>query len=160
MAANGTFNVGVFMPTEFINSDAGRTKSYTLTATDRGTPGLTASTTVTLVRVGAAVKPARVRRNLGKKVRWSVYGAPSGAKIYLHWTYKGRRKATRRLGTARGACGVGHKKLPFLPVSARSGTWKVYFTAGKRYSRKKALFRIDLSVIRSFRSAASAATVR
>lgn len=145
------------MPTEFINSSSGRTKTYTLTATDQVTPGLVASTNITFVRVGAAIKPARVRRNLGRKVRWSAWGVPTGAKLYLHWTFKGRRYAVRKLGTAKGACGIAHKKLPFLPVAARTGTWKVYYTAGKKLRRKKAFFRMDLSVFRTFSS--SAATV-
>jgi hypothetical protein len=157
LAADGSFNVGVFMPTEFISSDTGRTKTYTLTATDRETPGLAAQTNVTFVRVGAAIKPARVRRNLDRKVRWSQWGAPTGARIYLHWTFKGRRYAVRKLGTSKGACGVTHKKLPFLPVRARTGMWKVYYTTGKKLNRRKALFRMDLNVFRTFRS--SAATV-
>jgi hypothetical protein len=160
LAPDGSFTVGVFMPTEFINSSSGRMKTYTLTATDRQTPGLVASTNVTLVRAGAAVKPARVRRNLRKRVRWSVYGAPSGARMYVHWTFKGRRRATLWLGPATGPCGIAKKRLPFLPVRARTGTWKVYFTAGKRFERKRALFRIDISVIRTSSSAASAARVR
>ena len=157
LAADGSFSTGVFMPTEFINSSSGRTKTYTLTATDPITPGLVASTNITFVRVGAAIKPARVRRNLGRKVRWSAWGVPTGAKLYLHWTFKGRRYAVRKLGTAKGACGIAHKKLPFLPVAARTGTWKVYYTAGKKLRRKKAFFRMDLSVFRTFSS--SAATV-
>jgi hypothetical protein len=158
LAADGSFNVGVFMPTAFISSAAGRTKTYTLTATDRQTSGLAASTDVTFVRVAAAVKPARVPRNLGRKVRWSVWGARTGARMYLHWTFKGRRYAVRRLGRARGACGVAHKRQPFLPVVPRSGTWKVYITASRKLRRKQALFRIDLNVFRTFSS--SAATVR
>jgi hypothetical protein len=157
LAADGSFSTGAFMPTEFIRSSSGRTKTYTLTATDRVTPGLVASTNITFVRVGAAIKPARVRRNLARKVRWSAWGVPPGAKLYLHWTFKGRRYAVRKLGTAKGACGIAHKKLPFLPVAARTGTWKVYYTAGKKLRRKKAFFRMDLNVFRSFSS--SAATV-
>ncbi len=157
LAADGSFNIGVFMPTEFIRTETGRTKTYTLTATDRETPGLVAQTNVSFVRVGAAIKPARVRRNLGRKVRWSVWGPPTGARIYLHWTFKGRRYAVRKLGTAKGACGIVHKKLPFLPVAARTGTWKVYYTAAKKLNRKQALFRMDLNVFRTFSS--SAATV-
>jgi hypothetical protein len=157
LAADGSFNTGVFMPTEFISSDTGRTKSYTLTATDRQTPSLVASTNVTFVRVGAGVKPSDVPRNLGRKVRWSVWGPPTGARMYLHWTFKGRRYAMRRLGTARGACGNARRRLPFLPVAPRSGTWKVYITAGRKLRRKQALFRIDLNVFRTFSS--SAATV-
>jgi hypothetical protein len=155
LAVDGSFSVGVFMPTEFIRSETGRTKTYTLTATDRTTPGLVASTNVTFVRVGADVKPARVGRNLGRRVRWSVWGPPTGARMYLHWTFKGRRYAVRRLGTAKGACGIAHKRLPFLPVAPRAGTWKVYFTAGRKFKRKQALFRIDLSVIRTFGSSAA-----
>ena len=157
LAADGSFSTGAFMPTEFIRSSSGRTKTYTLTATDKVTPGLVASTNITFVRVGAAIKPARVRRNLARKVRWSAWGVPPGAKLYLHWTFKGRRYAVRKLGTAKGACGIAHKKLPFLPVAARTGTWKVYYTAGKKLRRKKAFFRMDLNVFRSFSS--SAATV-
>jgi hypothetical protein len=157
LAADGSFSTGAFMPTEFIRSSSGRTKTYTLTATDRVTPGLVASTNITFVRVGAAIKPARVRRNLARKVRWSAWGVPPGAKLYLHWTFKGRRYAVRKLGTAKGACGIAHKKLPFLPVAARTGTWKVYYTAGKKLRRKKAFFRMDLNVFRSFGS--NAATV-
>jgi hypothetical protein len=157
LAADGSFSTGAFMPTEFIRSSSGRTKTYTLTATDRVTPGLVASTNITFVRVGAAIKPSRVRRNLARKVRWSAWGVPPGAKLYLHWTFKGRRYAVRKLGAAKGACGIAHKKLPFLPVAARTGTWKVYYTAGKKLRRKKAFFRMDLNVFRSFSS--SAATV-
>jgi hypothetical protein len=157
LAADGSFNVGVFMPTEFIRSSAGRTKTYTLTATDRATPGLVASTNVTFVRVGANVRPSRVGSNLGRRVRWSVWGPPTGARMYMHWTFRGRRYAVRRLGTAKGACGIVHKKLPFLPAAPRSGTWKVYVTAGRRLNRRRALFRIDLNVFRTAKS--SAATV-
>jgi hypothetical protein len=160
LAVDGSFTVNVFMPTEFIRTESGRMKSYTLTATDRETPGLVASTNVTFVRAGAAVKPARVRRNLKKKVRWSVYGAPSGAPVYAHWTFKGKKRATRKLGTAAGACGIVHRRLPFLPAAQRTGTWKVYMATSKRFSRKTALFRFDLSVFRTFSSRASAASVR
>jgi hypothetical protein len=160
LAADGSFTVNVFMPTEFIRTESGRMKTYTLTATDRETPGLVASTNVTFVRAGGAVKPARVRRNLRKKVRWSVYGAPSGAPVYAHWTFKGKKRATRKLGTAGGACGIVHRRLPFLPAAQRTGTWKVYMTTSKRFSRKTALFRFDLSVFRTFSSRASAASVR
>jgi hypothetical protein len=157
LAADGTFNIGVFMPTEFIRSSTGRTKTYTLTATDRVTPGVVASTNVTFVRVGANVRPSRVGSNLRRKVRWSAWGPPTGAKMYLHWTFEGRRHAVRKLGRAKGACGIVHKKLPFLPAAPRTGTWKVYFTAGRKFNRRRALFRIDLNVFRTFRS--SAATV-
>jgi hypothetical protein len=160
LAADGSFLTNVFMPSEFINASSGRTKTYTLTATDRETPGLTASAQVRLVRAGVTTKPARVRRNVGRKVRWSVFGAPTGARIYAHWTFKGRKRATRRLGVARGACGIARKRLPFVAARPRTGIWRVYFTRGKRYSRGRAMFRVDLSVFRTFASDARGAGVR
>jgi hypothetical protein len=160
LAADGSFATNVFMPSEFISSSSGRTKTYTLTATDRATPGLTASAQVTLVRAGVTTKPARVRGNVGRKVRWSVFGAPTGARMFAHWTFKGRRLATRRMGAARGACGIARKRLPFVPVRPRSGIWKIYFTRGKRYSRRRALFRVDVNVFRTFASDARSASVR
>jgi hypothetical protein len=160
LAPDGSFVANVFMPTEFISSSAGRTKTYTLTATDPVNPGLTASAQVTLVRAGITTKPARVRRNVRRKVRWSVFGAPTGSRIYAHWTFKGRKRATRSVGRARGACGIARKRLPFVPVRPRSGIWKVYFTRGKRYSRRRALFRVDVSVFRTFASDARRAGVR
>jgi hypothetical protein len=160
LAADGSFGTNVFMPTEFISSSSGRTKTYTLTATDRATPGLTASAQVTLVRAGVTTKPARVRRNVGRKVRWSVFGAPTGARIFAHWTFKGRKRATRRMGRARGACGIARKRMPFVAARPRTGIWRVYFTRGKRYSRKRALFRVDVSVYQTFASGARSAGVR
>lgn len=159
LAADGSFLTNVFMPTEFISSSSGRTKTYTLTATDRNTPGLTASAQVTLVRAGVTTKPARVRRNVRRKVRWSVFGAPTGARIFAHWTFKGRKRATRRMGRARGACGIARKRMPFVAARPRTGTWRVYFTRGKRYSRKRALFRVDVSVYQTFASGARSAGV-
>jgi hypothetical protein len=160
LAADGSFVTNVFMPSEFISSSSGRTKTYTLTATDRATPGLTASAQVTLVRAGVTIKPARVRRNVRRKVRWSLFGAPTGARMFAHWTFKGRKLATRRVGVARGACGIARKRLPFVPVRPRSGIWKVYFTRGKRYARRRALFRVDVNVFRTFASDARSAGVR
>jgi hypothetical protein len=146
LTAAGVFGTNVFMPTDFISSSAGRTKTYTLTATDRQTPGLAASAPITLVRAGMAVKPSRLRSNLEQLVRWSAYGAPTGAGLWLHWTFKGNVQARRKLGQAKGACGIVHKRLPFLPVRARNGIWKVYVSRGKRFSRKRALFRADFNV--------------
>ncbi|HEY1277410.1 MAG TPA: hypothetical protein VGF25_21055 [Thermoleophilaceae bacterium] len=154
-ATNGSFTKALLMPTDFIRTGAGRTKTYTLTATDRLTPGLVASAPVTFVRAGVSVRPSHLRRNLSRKVRWSTYGAPTGAKLYGHWTFKGRKKATRSFGRARGACGISHKRAPFLPTRPRNGTWKVYVTIGKRFSRKKALFRVDLNVFSFFSSRAA-----
>src|SRR5262245_11521304 len=84
LGADGSFGKNLLMPSNFIRSQSGRVKTYTLTATDRATPGLTASTRVTFVRVGLDMKPAQVRHNVHKRVRWSVYGVPTGASLFAH----------------------------------------------------------------------------
>jgi hypothetical protein len=160
LAADGSFLKNALMPTDFIRSGSGRLKTYTLTATDRQTPGLSASTQLRFVRAGVAIRPRRVRRNLARRVRWSVYGAPSGVRIYAHWTFKGRRFATRRLGRAAGPCGVVHRRAPFLPVRPRTGSWRVYFTPGRRFSRRRAFLRMDLSVFRTSSSTAATRGLR
>jgi hypothetical protein len=149
LAPDGSFQRNALMPADFISSDAGRTKAYTLTATDRQTGG-TVSTPATFVRAGAEVRPQRLRRNLRRKVRWSIYGPPTGTMLYAHWTFKGRRLATRKLGRAAGPCGIVHKRAPFLPARPRNGTWRVYVTRGRKYSRRRTFFRMDLSVFRTF----------
>jgi hypothetical protein len=148
---DGSFSANLLMPTDFISSDAGRQKTYTLTATDRETPGLSASTQVTLVRVGVELKPTGARRDPRKPVSWSVYGAPTGRTIYAHWTFAKRQRATRRLGRARGACGIARKRMPVIPTVPRRGTWTVYLTPARKLVRRDALFSVSISVFRTFR---------
>jgi hypothetical protein len=149
------------MPSNFISQSAGRTKTYTLTATDSVNPPVTASTLAKFVRVGAGTKPENVRGNVRRRVRWTVWGIRSGARIYAHWTFRGKKRATRSLGRAKGSCGIARKRAPFLAARVRYGTWKVYFTAGKRFSRREFPYYVKLDISRlSFptRAAASAAT--
>src|SRR5918996_449202 len=105
LAADGSFATRILMPNDFIRTASGWTKTYGLTATDLTTPGIAAATQVAFVRVGASIRPRRVRR-VSRRVSWSVYGVPTGRVIYAHWTFKGRRLATRKLGRAAGPCGI------------------------------------------------------
>jgi hypothetical protein len=153
LAGDGSFGTNLFMPTEFIPSSAGRVKTYTLMATDRQTPGLTASVPISFVRAGLEAKPSNVRGNVGRKVRWSAYGAPTRAEVWAHWTFRGRSLARRKLGTAKGACGIVHKRMPFLPARPLVGTWTVYITPRKRFSRKQALLGVEIRVSRAIHRA-------
>jgi len=103
------------------------------------------------------VKPSNLRRNVGRRVRWSAYGAPTGTVLWAHWTFRGNVLARRKLGRAKGACGIARKRLPFVPVRPRFGSWKVFLTPGKRFSRRRALYRVDLTVFQTFGSGATAA---
>ena len=152
---------GAFMPSDFISDSAGRVKSYTLTATDSLNPALTASTPVTFVRVGARTKPDDVKGKIHRRVRWLLWGAPTGARMYAHWTFRGKKRATKSLGRAKGPCGLVRKRQPFLAAKTRYGTWKVYFTAGKKFSKREFPYFMRLDISKTFapaRAAASKAT--
>jgi hypothetical protein len=147
LAADGSFNTSLLMPFDFISHKAGLIKRYTLRATDKANPALTASTQLVFVRAGLTAQPHRVGHRLHRRVRWSAYGAPTGARLFIHWTFHGRRLATRGLGRAKGSCGIAHKRLPFLPVAGRRGTFKVYVTKGARLKRKALLFGANVNVL-------------
>ena len=76
--------------------------------------------------------------------------------IYAHWTFRGKRRATRSLGRARRPCGIVKKRAPFLAARTRYGTWKVYFTAGKKFSRKEFPFYLKQDISRTFVGAGAA----
>lgn len=147
LAPDGSFNAGFLMPTEFIRRESGRVKRYTIRATDLANPAITAAAELTFVRAGVYTKPRRVPRDLHRPVRWALYGAPTGAKMYAHWTLRGRRYARRAMGRAKGSCGIARQRMPFLPVATRRGTWKIYFTRGKQLTRSRMVFRADLKII-------------
>ena len=156
LAADGSFPPsGFLMPTDFIGARS-HVKTYTATATDQTTPGLTASTEVNFVKPDVTTSPSSLRSNLARKVTWSVYAAAPGKSVYLHWTFKGKKYATRKLGKADSPCGTLKAKAPFLPVTPRVGTWKVYVSDSKKFSKKKYFFRYDLTVFRTFAKTAVA----
>jgi hypothetical protein len=146
LAADGSFIGGFLMPDDFIRRESGRVKRYTITATDLANPAITATTELTFVRAGIYTRPRRVPRNLHRPVRWALYGAPTGARLYAHWTFGGRRYARRAVGRAKGSCGIARRRMPFLPVATRRGTWKIYFTRGKQLKRRRVVFRADLKI--------------
>src|SRR5689334_20735155 len=124
LTSGGAFRNGFLMPDDFIHAKLGAVKHYTVTGKD--TKGVTASTTVTFIRGGVGFKPAHVNGNLHRTVKWSVFGAPTGAKMYAHWTFKGRRVVRHKVGKAKQACGIARKRMPLLPRPVRRGTWKIY----------------------------------
>ena len=146
LAADGSFNTSLLMPIDFISHEAGLIRRYTLRATDKANPALTASAQLVFVRAGVIAQPSRVGHRLHRRVLWSAYGAPTGARLFIHWTFHGRRLATRGLGRAKGNCGIAHKRLPFLPVAGHRGTFKVYVTKGSRLKRKALLFGVNVNV--------------
>jgi hypothetical protein len=150
LAADGSFTTRALMPSEFIRRATGRIKTYTVTATDRATPGLRASTRITLVRAGIEYPETGSNRDPRRTVRWSVYGAPTGSSVHVHWVHGGVRRATRAFGRAQGACGLVSQRAPVIPARLRSGTWRVYVTAGRTFSVRRALFGVEVNVFRTF----------
>lgn len=57
--------------------------------------------------------------------------------VYLHYIAPGgKRKMTKRLGKAQGACGqLSTKKHKLFPFSARRGTWRLQWDTRKKYQK-------------------------
>lgn len=145
---------GFLMPTDFIGAKS-HVKTYTANAVDQANPANTGAAEVNFVRPDVSTSPSRLRNNLSRNVTWSIYAANPGKSVYLHWTYGGKKKATRRLGRADAPCGTIKKKAPFLPVTPKTGTWRVYVSDSSRFSKKKYFFRYSISVSRSFGKASA-----
>lgn len=94
-------------------------------------------------RVPASGSPSR-------RVKHIARGFTPGATIYAHFRYHGKTRVTKRLGKARGPCGIVTRKMRALPVKrARLGLWKVYVDEHKRFSldsrpQVRSTFKIEL----------------
>lgn len=75
------------------------------------------------------------------KVRFKLDGfnllGGKASTIYLHYIQPGgKRKMTKRLGKARGACGqLSTSKRKLFPFSARRGTWRLQWDTRKKYKK-------------------------
>ena len=111
LAADGSFVTNVFMPSEFISNSSGRMKTYTLTATDRE---YTRPHGLCSGDPGPGRRPRRSRRACAATSAGRCAGRssapPTGARIYAHWTFKGRKRATRRWGSP-GAPAESHASV-------------------------------------------------
>jgi hypothetical protein len=120
-------------PPAIFKTNKTQSETFTLIATDGLNPQISATTTFRQVRAGYTREPDPTRPE--QKVRHVARGFQTGETIWAHFRHGGKTQATKRLGVAKGPCGIASRKMRALPVSNPDvGTWKVYVDQRKTYA--------------------------
>ena len=77
-----------------------------------------------------------------RSVLYKLYGFPNGRPVYAHYTLHGKQRAVKRLGTAKGPCGVLKKREKILPTRFRKGTWTYQFNNSRTDRNRQPYFEI------------------
>lgn len=146
---DGSLAGAILPPTSFISSRANEAV-FPLSAEDQSNTAITASGTARIARI--TVDVPQNTRNTRKKVKYQVVGFPNGRVVYAHYVFGGKRRKSVKIGRTKGDCGRITKRLRFLPVNRpRNGTWRIYFSNRKRYSKASALYLVKVTVFSVFR---------
>jgi hypothetical protein len=130
--------------------DIGSHNQGTFTVIGKGlTSGATASSAQFPVVTPKVDLPDRGRPT--SRVLYKVYGFPNGQAVYAHYTYHGKQRAVKRLGTAKAPCGLLTKRLAFLPAKFHAGEWVYHFNNSKSNRNKTPLYEIKYQFSRVFR---------
>jgi hypothetical protein len=142
--ADGTFLV--VSPAAPFNSSKTVDQTFTLIGND-GVLG--ASTPWRQVRLSYRRSPSSSRPT--KRVKHVARGFTTGKTVYAHFRHRGKTRATRRLGVAKGPCGIVTKRMRALPAKSRLGLWNVYVDETKTYSSgDRPQARLSFEVVRKF----------
>lgn len=140
--ATGAFSVqiqGPILPTIFPAASP-----FTLTANDESNPGPTATAPLSVANLAVQTKPSFATFN--KKVSYTFSGFTASASIYGHYLHKGKVKATKRFGTASGACGqLAVKSLNYPSRRPPYSSYTVQFDDSSHYS-KSSVPKIDTTL--------------
>ena len=92
-------------------------------------------------------------------MNYRVYGFVPGQPAYLHIRRRGKTLGRFSLGTPEGACGKVTKRLRYMPLSRYSyTTYDYWFSQSRRFDRAATLARYRVTIFRTFRPGAAAAT--
>ena len=118
--------------TKFSTTD----QTYTIIATDRLNPAVTATTTLRQVRFGFDAKPATGRPS--RKVLYTARGFAPGQPVYAHFRFGGKTRRNIRIGVAAAPCGTVSRRMRLLPTKTRFGTWTIYMDQVRVYNPQTA----------------------
>jgi hypothetical protein len=122
-------------------------KTVTVSGTD--TSGVTASSTMKVVKLGVVV-PGHARPS--RRVRYRAFGFAPGKRIYLFVRRGGKTKGRFTIGKAKGACGTATKKLRYMPLTHyQTGTYQFWYSHDKKYSKATRIYGYSLGITRTFR---------
>ena len=112
----------------FFDSEETQDQRFTLIASG----GLVKTTTTfRQVRLGYVRKPASSTPRA--RVKHIVRGFTPGQKVWAHFRFKRKTRATRRIGVAHGPCGIARRKMRALPASPRIGDWWIVVDEHKSF---------------------------
>lgn len=144
--AAGNVNDALFSPS--LSSSTRNQQTFQIVADDgQGQAFGPVAVPVTRIKVDL---PARAKPR--SRVRYRLYGFNPGERVYLHVRRGGKTRGTFSMGTAAGPCGTITKRLRFMPVTRYStGTYDYYFGHTAKYNRAAQIYRVKISIIRTFR---------
>lgn len=94
-----------------------------------------------------------------KRVRFRVFGFEPNKKVYLHIRRKGKTKGRFSLGRTDAPCGNVSKRMSFMPLDHYvTGSYQYLFSHSKKYKKSKVIFGGKVTITRTLRSTASAAS--
>jgi hypothetical protein len=107
-------------------------QTYTVIATDRMNPAITATTTLRQVRFGFDAKPDSGQP--GRRVLYTARGFAPGQPVYGHFRFGGKTRRNIKIGIAAAPCGTVSRRMRLLPTKLRFGTWSVYMDQARVFS--------------------------
>jgi hypothetical protein len=144
--AAGNINDALFPPP--LSSSSRNQQTFQILADDG--QGQVAGPVAALVTRVAVDMPHRARPR--SRVRYRLYGFNPGQRVYLHVRRGGKTRGTFSMGTAAGPCGTVTKRLRYMPVTRYStGAYDYYFGHTAKFNRSQQLYRVTISIIRTFR---------
>jgi hypothetical protein len=128
VGAGGSFSGLFALPV--INNAVPAVFNFTLVATDED--NVAASTTFQEAPLAVDTKPAKAKPTT--TVTFNFSGFTPGAPIYVHYLHNGKVVATKRFGTAHGACGLLSTRTKFFPGEEKYDSYKLQFDDAKQYA--------------------------
>jgi len=129
--ASGHFSTTVFPP--LFKAFDTNVQDFGMTATDFGTPPITAQTKFRQVRFGFTTFPSRARPT--DKVKYTVRGFLPGTNVYAHFRFAGKTVKDIKLGKATAPCGQVSRRMRLIPATPHAGTWGVYMDQVPSFSK-------------------------
>jgi hypothetical protein len=143
----GDGNDFIFVP---FSDKANFVRDYTITAVDSANPANTATLPFKGVEFGVEVTPRRGRP--GTQSTFRIGGFAPGREVFAHYVFRGRRRKTVSMGTAKAPCGTITTRRRQLPTRVRYGLWKIQVDQSQSYSRSTTpRSELSLLIFRRFR---------
>lgn len=104
-----------------------------------------------LVTAPSTSKPRR-------RVRFRVFGFRAGERVYLHVRRNGKTKGRFSMGRTASPCGTLTERMRFMPLRRyRTGTYRYFFSHGRRFRKRSAIYQARVRIYRTARSSQATA---